>query len=74
MVGLSFCKSIYSKGLCCFRHRSRLYAAQRLSQLLIIILIEMNHGNFSTVQRNAVINNLQKQVTKNVSDLKARGF
>lgn len=74
MVELSFCKSICSKGLHSFRHISRLYAAQRLSQLIIVILIEMNCGNFSAVQSSAVITSLHKQVEKNLSNLKARGF
>lgn len=73
MVKLSFCKSVNSKALFSFRH-IRLDVAQRLSQLLMIILIQMSCGNFSPVQSSAVISCLQKQMKKNVFNLKARGF
>jgi len=34
----------------------------------------MNCGSFSHMQSSAVIGSLQKQVKKNVSNLKVRGF
>lgn len=73
-MGLSFCKFINSKALCRLRYISRLGVAQRLSQLLIIILIEMSCENFSPVQSNAVISCLQKRMKKNGFNLKVRAF
>lgn len=52
---------------------SRLDIAQRISQLLII-LIEMSCGDSSPVQSSAVISCLQRQMKKNGFNLKARCF